>query len=75
MTRKRPIYASDVRCLGGVVAVQSARDRVDAEGFFVISHLSRGGDVAFQSGPIRDADQADVAARVRADFTGATVSR
>lgn len=73
MTRKRPIYAADIRGLGGVVTVQPSRSWTDAEEFLIVSHISRGGDVAFHSGPIRDPDQADAAARVLAEFTGAAV--
>lgn len=75
LARKRVVFAADVRNLGGVVTVQSTRSRTEAEEFLVVSHISRGGDVAFQSGPIHDLDQADAAARVLADFVGATVSR
>lgn len=75
MNRRRPICATDIRGLGGVVTVQPTRSRTDAEEFLVVSHVSRGGDVAFRSGPIHDPDQADAAARVLADFVGATVSR
>lgn len=73
MTRRYPIYAADIRRLGGVVTVQPARSRTDAEQFLIVSHVSRGGDVAFRSAPIHDADQADAAARVLAQFTGAAV--
>jgi hypothetical protein len=74
MTR-RAVFASDIRRLGGVVTVQSTRNRTEAEAYLIVSHVSRGGDIAFRSGPIHDPDQADAAARVLADFTGAMVSR
>ena len=75
MTRKRPICSTDIRGLGGVVTVQPTRSRTDGDEFLVVSHISRGGDVAFCSGPIRDPDQADAAARVLAEFTGAAVQQ
>lgn len=74
MTR-RAVFASDIRHLGGIVTVQSTRSRTEAEEFLIVSHVSRGGDLAFRSAPIFDVDQADAAARVLADFTGAMVSR
>lgn len=73
MNRKRPICGSDIRGLGGVVSVQPSQSRTDSERFLIVSHISRGGDVAFRSGPIHDPDQADAAARVLAEFTGAAV--
>jgi hypothetical protein len=73
MTSKRAIFACDVRRLGGVVTVSPGRCRSETDGFLVVSHVSRGGDIAFQSGPIRDEDQASAAARVLAEFTGAAV--
>jgi len=39
------------------------------------SHISRGGDCAFRSRGLGDEDQANAAARVLAEFTGAVVRR
>ncbi|MCK1657123.1 hypothetical protein [Bradyrhizobium sp. 151] len=75
MRRLRPIFASDVRGLGGVVTVAIGRDRVTSEQFFMVHHVSRGGDVAFQSRPIPDEDRALQAAQILAEFTGAVVRR
>ncbi|MBN9043586.1 MAG: hypothetical protein BGP05_01210 [Rhizobiales bacterium 62-47] len=73
--RKRAIFAADVRSLGGVVTVANARSPAECEQAFRVAHVSRGGDVAFQSGLIHDEDQASAAARVLAEFTGAQVQR
>ena len=71
--RRIAIFTSEVRQLGGMVAVSEYRDRIDGESFFSVGHVSRGGDVVFQSGKIFDEDQAAAAARVLAEFTGAEV--
>lgn len=71
----RSIVASDVRRLGGVVTVATDRDRCECEARYHVSHVSRGGDVAFRSAPIHDPDHADAAARVLAEFTGAVLQR
>jgi hypothetical protein len=71
--RRRPVFASDIRRLGGVVTVAPGRDRVTSEPFYCVSHVSAGGDVAFQSLPICDEDRAKEAAKVLAEFTGAVV--
>ena len=73
--RIRPIFASDVRRLGGTVSISAGRDRVDGSTYFTIRHVSRGGDVAFVSRPITDEDQALQAAAVLAEFTGSQVCR
>ncbi len=70
---RHAVFASDIRCLGGVVTVVADRDRSECQTMFRVSHVSRGGDIAFRSGPIHDADQADAAARVLAEFTGAAL--
>jgi hypothetical protein len=70
---RNPIFNSDVRRLRGVVRVVPVRDRVTSEPLFRVSHVSAGGDVAFQSLPIADEDRAKEAARVLAEFTGAVV--
>jgi hypothetical protein len=75
IARRRPIFASDIRRLGGVVTVAPGRDRVTSEPFYRVSHVSAGGDVAFQSLPIGDEDRAMQAAQVLAEFTGAVVRR
>lgn len=73
MIIRRPIFAADVRRLGGVVTVACTRDRVTSEPHYLVTHVSRGGDVAFQSLPIADEDRAIEAAKVLAEFTGAVV--
>jgi hypothetical protein len=75
MAKRRPIFASEVRRLGGVVTVASGRDRVDSTQFYQVDHVSRGGDVAFRSSRIPDEDRAIQAAKVLAEFTGAVVRR
>lgn len=69
----RPIFASDVRRLGGTVTICSGRDRVDGSAYFTVRHVSRGGDVAFESRPIPDEDRAIQAATTLAEFVGAEV--
>ena len=71
--RRIAVFASEVRQLGGFVRVIERRDRIDSEPFFSVGHVSRGGDVVFQSSKFHDADQAAAAARVLAEFTGAEV--
>ena len=73
--RSSPIFASQVRQLGGVVTVAPLRDPSGGEPLFAVSHISRGGDCAFRSRGLADEDQADAAARVLAEFTGAVVRR
>jgi hypothetical protein len=73
--RRSPIYASDVRHLGGTVTVFAGRDRVTGEPFFQVDHVSRGGDVVFRSRPVGDEDHAFAAAQVLAEFTGSVVRR
>jgi hypothetical protein len=69
--RRHPIYAADVRRLGGVVSVHTARDRCSGEAVFRVGHVSAGGDVAFLSLPVMLEDHAAAAARVLAEFVGA----
>ena len=71
--RKQPVFASDIRRLGGVVTVSPVRDHSGGEPSFAISHISRGGDCAFHSRGIADEDQANAAARVLAEFVGGVV--
>lgn len=71
--RPRPIFASDVRRLGGIVTVIVGRDRITSEQFFEVNHVSRGGDVAYRSRRILDEDRAIEAASVLAEFTGSVV--
>jgi hypothetical protein len=71
--RQRPVFASDIRRLGGVVSVAPVRDPTGGDPAFSVSHVSRGGDCAFRSRSIADEDQASAAARVLAEFTGAAV--
>ncbi|MHC2619439.1 hypothetical protein ACVIW2_001471 [Bradyrhizobium huanghuaihaiense] len=73
--RVRPIYVSDVRRLGGVVTVSVGRDHVEGHSVYVVRHVSRGGDIAFQSRPIPDEGEASRAADVLAQFTGSEVRR
>lgn len=75
MAKHHPVFASDVRRLGGVVTVASGRDRVDGASFFQVDHVSRGGDVAFRSSRIPDEDRAIEAAKVLVEFTGAVMRR
>jgi hypothetical protein len=69
--RRKPIYASDIRQLGGVVSVCPGRDYSDGAECFRVSHISNGGDVAFTSLPISLEDHAAAAARVLAEFVDA----
>jgi hypothetical protein len=71
--RRHPIYAADIRSLGGVVSIVAGRDRFGGDPIFHISHVSRGGEIAWKSQPIHDEDRAMEAARILAEFTGATV--
>lgn len=71
--RTTPIFASDVRRLGGTVTIGQGRNPVDGTNYFTVRHISRGGDVAFESRPIPDEDRAIQAAATLAEFTGATV--
>jgi hypothetical protein len=71
--RRIPIFASDVRRLGGVVSIAAGRDRVTSEWFYQVSHISGGGDVRFDSSRISDQERAACAAAVLAEFTGAVV--
>lgn len=73
--RVRPIFANDVRRLGGTVSIRPGRDRVDGCAYFTVRHVSRGGDVAFESRPIPDEDRAIQAATTLAEFVGAEVRR
>lgn len=68
--RRNPIFATDVRQLGGVVSVHTSRDRSDGSTFFRVGHISRGGDCAFLSLPMILEDHAAAAARVLAEFVG-----
>ncbi len=69
---RRPIFSSDVQRLGGTVTIISGRDRT-SEPFYLIDHISRGGDCVWRSRPIHDEDRAHEAAQVLAQFCGATV--
>jgi hypothetical protein len=69
--RRNPIYAADIRQLGGVVSVHTDRDRSDGGTIFRVSHISGGGDVAFLSMPMMLEDHAAAAARVLAEFVHA----
>jgi hypothetical protein len=71
--RRNPIYASDIRQLGGVVSVHTDRDRCDGATVFRVGHISCGGDVAFVSMAIMLEDHATASARVLAEFVGGKV--
>jgi hypothetical protein len=71
--RRNPIYASDIRQLGGVVSVHTYRARCGGEPVFRVGHISGGGDVAFLSLPIVLEEHANAAARVLGEFTSASV--
>jgi predicted HD phosphohydrolase len=73
--RIHPIFASDIRKLGGIVTISTGRDHVEGSSHFTVQHVSRGGDVAFCSRPIADEDHALQAAQTLAEFTGAVVRR
>jgi hypothetical protein len=66
--RRHPIYAADIRQLGGVVSVHTDRNRCDGEPVFRVGHISGGGDVQFLSLPVMLEDHAAAAARVLAEF-------
>jgi hypothetical protein len=69
--RRNPIFAADIRRIGGVVSVHTDRNRCDGEPVFRVGHISGGGDVAFLSMPIMLEDHAAAAARVLAEFVDA----
>ncbi len=69
---RRPIFPSDVQRLGGTVSIITGRDRTSAP-FYLVDHISRGGDVVWRSRPIADEDRAREAAQVLAQFTGSVV--
>jgi hypothetical protein len=68
---RNPVFASDVRRLGGVVSVHTARDRSDGETIYRVGHISAGGDVQFLSTPVMLEDHAAAAARVLGQFVNA----
>lgn len=70
--RRRPIFGSDLRQLGGAVFVVPVRAQ-DGEEAYAVRHISRGGDLAFLSPPLPDQERALAAAEVLACFTGAVV--
>jgi hypothetical protein len=64
--RRSPLFASDVRHLGGVVSVHTDRDRCGGgEPVFRVGHVSGGGDIAFLSMPMMLEDHAAAAATSR----------
>jgi hypothetical protein len=69
--RRSPLFASDIRQLGGVVSVHTARDRCGGEPVFRVGHVSSGGDIAFLSMPMMLEDHAAAAARVLAQYVSA----
>lgn len=72
--RRRPIFGSDLRQLGGAVFVVPVRAQ-DGEEAYAVRHISRGGDLAFLSPAIADQERALAATEVLASFTGAVVRR
>ncbi|MGY4499160.1 hypothetical protein ACVWYH_003091 [Bradyrhizobium sp. GM24.11] len=73
--RIRPIFASDVRRLGGTVSISAGRDRVEGKSLYRVAHVSRGGDCQFLSLPLESEDHAQAAAQVLAEFVGGEVRR
>jgi hypothetical protein len=71
---RNPIFAADVRELGGCVSVHTDRDRSDGTPVFRVGHISGGGDVAFLSLPLMLEDHASAAARVLAEFVGGAIA-
>ena len=69
--RRNPIYAADIRQLGGIVSVHTGRDRCDGEPIFRVGHISAGGDVQFLSLPVMLEDHAAAAARILGQFVNA----
>jgi hypothetical protein len=69
--RRSPIFASDIRQLGGVVSVHTARDRCGGDPVFRVGHISAGGDVQFLSLPVMLEDHATAAARILSQFVNA----
>src|SRR5260370_37742678 len=68
--RRRPIYASDLRTLGGIVGVVSVRDH-EGRPFYRINHVSRGKDLIWLSARIADESAAIAGARILAEYVGA----
>jgi hypothetical protein len=69
--RRKPIFAADIRQLGGVVSVHTDRNRSDGEPIFRVGYISGGGDVAFLSMPMMLEDHAAAAARVLGELVSA----
>jgi hypothetical protein len=69
--RRNPIFASDIRQLGGTVTVHTSSDRCDGSAVFRVGHISGGGDVQFLSLPVMLEDHAAAAARILAQFVNA----
>jgi hypothetical protein len=68
----RPIYASDLRTLGGIVGVVSVRDH-EGRPFYRINHVSRGKDLIWLSARIADESAAIASAQILAEYVGAQV--
>lgn len=69
--RRNPIFAADIRQLGGVVSVHTCRDRGDGSPIFRVGHVSGGGDIAFLSLPMMLEVEANAAAKVLGQFVNA----
>jgi hypothetical protein len=69
--RRNPIFAADVRQLGGVVSVHTLRDKCGGDPVFRVGHISAGGDVQFLSLPVMLEDHATAAARILGQFVNA----
>jgi hypothetical protein len=67
---RNPIYAADIRELGGYAVVVADRDRCDGTPIYRVSYTSGGGDIVFSSQAILVEDQAAAACRVFAEFVG-----
>ena len=68
----RPIYASDIRSLGGFVSVVPVRDHEGAQRWR-INHTSRGQDVVWLSTRIVNEDRAVAGAEALPEYLGAQV--
>jgi hypothetical protein len=69
--RWNPVFAADIRRLGGVVSVHTDRNRCDGEPVFRVGHVSGGGDISFVSMPLMLEDHAEAAARVLTEYVAA----
>jgi hypothetical protein len=73
--RRRPVFADDIRSLGGAVNVIADRDRIDGSRFWRLNYLSGGGDLGWTSPPIADESIARASADTLAAFVNALVCK